>query len=82
MEQNFRGFARRLVEIKDMKTMVQFLETILTPKERREIPKRMQIIRMLKEGIPQKEIMKKLGVGIATVTRGVREVKYKSFKNI
>lgn len=25
---------------------------------------------MLKQGIPQKEISKKLGVGIATVTRG------------
>ena len=82
MEQYFREFARKLVEIKDVKTMIQFLEAVLTPKERKEIPKRMQIIRMLKDGISQKRIVAKLGVGVATITRGAREVKYKSFKNI
>lgn len=55
--------------------MEDFLRGILTPSEIDEIPKRLQIVKMLKAGVPQKEISEKLGVGIATVTRGSREVK-------
>lgn len=48
------------------------LETLLTHAEMRELPKRIQIMRMLKAGVPQREIAKTLGVGIATVTRGAK----------
>ena len=37
---------------------------------------------MLKTGVAQREISQKLGVGIATVTRGAKELKNKHFKNI
>lgn len=51
------------------------LQGLLTPTELAEVPKRLQIFKMLKAGIPQREIAKELGVGIATVTRGSRELK-------
>jgi len=59
-----------------------FLEAILTPKELEEIPKRLQIVKMLKAGVSQREIAEKLGVGIATVTRGSKELKKGNFKEV
>jgi TrpR family trp operon transcriptional repressor len=51
-----------------------FLTDLLTPAEYTEIKKRWEIIKMLDAGVNQHEIAKKLGVGIATVTRGSREL--------
>ena len=68
--------------IKDKKEMKIFLQGILTPKELEEIPKRLQIVKALKNGLPQQEIARRLKVGIATVTRGSREIRMGRFKNI
>lgn len=54
----------------------------LTIGEIKEIGKRIKIIQMLKKGVPHKEIAKKLEVGVATVTRGSREIKNGRFKYI
>lgn len=70
------------LSIKNDKDMLNFLEGIFTTKELEEIPTRLQIIKLLKKGIPQHEIAEKLGVGIATVTRGATEIKKGRFKNI
>ena len=56
------------------KDVREFLDGILTPKERKELPVRLQIFKLLKKGIPQHEIATKLGVGVATVTRGSKEI--------
>lgn len=61
--------------------MVDFLNGIFTPQELIEIPTRLEIVKMLKEGIPQHKIAEELGVGIATVTRGSKELKKGRFKN-
>jgi TrpR family trp operon transcriptional repressor len=37
---------------------------------------------MLKKGVPQRNIAQQLGVGIATVTRGAREIKMGRFKDV
>jgi len=56
----------------------------LTPAELDEISRRLQIVKMLKKGIPQRIIAKNLNVAIATIGRGARELKYgkAGFKNI
>lgn len=76
---NNKDFFQELVDeflrIETPKDMADFLMGILTPTEVEEIPKRLQIVKMLKAGMVQKEIAEKLGVGIATVTRGSKEVK-------
>jgi TrpR family trp operon transcriptional repressor len=64
------------------KELVDFLEGILTPKELLEIPQRLQVVKMLKSGKPQREIAEKLGVGIATVTRGSREIQRGKFSQV
>lgn len=71
-----------LLSIKTEKEMREFLSGLLTPKEIEELPKRIQIVRMLKKGIPQHTIAKRLGVGVATVTRGSKEIQNGKFTNI
>lgn len=51
-----------------------FLRDLLTPQEYEEIAVRWQIVRLLAEGVPQRTIAKNLKIGIATVTRGSREL--------
>ena len=63
-------------------TMLDFLYGILTPKELMEISRRLQIVKMLKKGIAQHEIANSLQVGVATVTRGSKELQKGRFKNI
>ena len=59
-----------------------FLLGFLTPGEIEEIVQRIDIVKMLKKGISQHEIAAKLGVGVATVTRGSKELKMGRFKKV
>lgn len=68
--------ADAVAEIKGRQEAKDFLKNILTPVELEEIVKRLQIIKLLKKGMPQREIAKKLDVSIGTITRGSRELKY------
>lgn len=52
------------------------LGALLTPDELHTLSERWQIITHLLSGETQREVQAKLGVGIATVTRGAREIKY------
>lgn len=63
-----------LLSMNSKKDMKKFLDGLLTPKERREIPVRLEIVKLLKKNVPQHKIASKLGVGIATVTRGSKEI--------
>ena len=69
-----------LLSIKNREEMENFLLGIFTPKELLEIPTRLQIVKRLKKGISQHKIAEDLKVGIATVTRGSREIKMGRFK--
>ena len=51
-----------------------FLIGILTPKEIIELSRRVDIVRMLKQGVQHHIIAERLGVGVATVTRGSKEL--------
>ena len=62
--------------------MLEFLKGILTPKELDELVTRLQIIKLLKQGLPHQEIARRLGVGVATVTRGSRELRLGRFRKI
>lgn len=75
MDANIRKLADILLTIKDQETMVNFLYGLLTAKEIDELSTRLKVVRMLKQGVRQTDIAKKLGVGIATVTRGSNEIK-------
>ena len=67
---------------KSKSEMIDFLKGILTPKEIDELAARLQIVKPLKKGVPHQEIARRLEVGVATVTRGSRELRMGRFKNI
>ena len=68
-----------VLKLKNQNEVFYFLKWILTPRELKQLPLRLQIVKMLKAKIPQRQIAKKLGVGIATITRGVRELQRNPF---
>lgn len=57
--------------------MDEFMEDLLTPAESEDIVTRWQIVKQLSKGTPQREISTKLGVSIAKITRGSRELRNK-----
>ncbi|MEK7451139.1 MAG: Trp family transcriptional regulator [Patescibacteria group bacterium] len=73
---------KTMLKIKTEKEMHDFLQGILTPKELLEIPNRLAIVKMLKRGISHHDIAGKLHVGVATVTRGSREIQKGRFENV
>ena len=56
------------------------LEGLLTPYEQQELINRLQIFELLSQGVSQRQVAQKLGVGIATVTRGSRALQAGSYK--
>jgi len=58
----------------DQQQTEDFIIGILTPQEFDQLTKRLQIIKLLKQGKTHREIADELQVGIATVTRGSREL--------
>ena len=62
--------------------LVDFLLGIFTPQEIDELDKRLEIVKLLRLGENQRDIAKKLGVGIATVTRGSKELQKGRFKYV
>ena len=57
-----------------------FLFGVTTDKERSELTQRVEIVKRLVAGEPQQRIAADLGVGIATVTRGSKELSQGRFK--
>ena len=58
--------------------METVLRELLTPSELMDVAKRVQIFKLLQQGVPQRQIADRLGVGIATVTRGSNALKKRS----
>lgn len=79
---NLNQLITAILSYKEPKELKSFLKALLTPKELEEIPTRLEIVKMIKKGIPQREIAQKLGVGVATVTRGSKEIIKGNFRDI
>lgn len=75
-KQYTKDLVKTMTSIKDAATFESFLRNILTPAELEEIAKRLQIVKLLIKGVPQREVAQKLGVSMGTVSRGSRELKY------
>ncbi|UNU74177.1 Trp family transcriptional regulator [Moraxella nasovis] len=61
-----------LCENQDPQYIESLLSAILTQKEQAELANRILIFALLQQGLPQREIAERLGVGIATVSRGAK----------
>lgn len=60
-------------------TMAAVLQALLTPKELAALQHRLQIYERLMAQVPQRDIAKELGVGIATVSRGAQALRAGQF---
>lgn len=82
MDKYLKNLSKYLLSIRTEKEMENFLRALFTASELEHIPKRLELVRLLKKGVPQHEIAKRLGLGVATVTRGSGELKKHNFKNV
>jgi TrpR family transcriptional regulator, trp operon repressor len=71
-----------LLQAKNKGDMLDLLKGLLTVGELTEIARRLKIVKMLKDGVSQRDISEKLKVGVATVTRGSKEIKQGRFKSV
>lgn len=69
-QKRFYQFVEFLRQAKSDDELAVLLRALLTPAELHDIPNRLLITQLLRKGVPQRDIAKQLGVGIATVTRG------------
>ena len=77
---NFDEFITTVNQIQDKSLLEDFLRGITTTNERKELSQRLEIIKRLLDGQAQHKIAEDLGVGVATVTRGSKELSEGRFK--
>lgn len=81
-DQHIAILAEELLKANSKEKIENLLRGLLTPKEIEEFAKRIELVRLLKKGVAQHEIAEKLGMGVATVSRGARELKLGNFKYV
>jgi TrpR family transcriptional regulator, trp operon repressor len=77
---DFSDFVELVHSIRNKELLEDLLIGVTTEGERKELVRRVQIIQKLVKGIPQLQIAGDLNVGIATVTRGSKELSAGRFK--
>jgi TrpR family trp operon transcriptional repressor len=82
MKNNSEQYKRELIDVlykisKDKNLLADFVKDILTPREFENIGVRWQIVKRLARGEHQTAIAEDLHLGVATVTRGSREMRKK-----
>ena len=70
-----RELSEILAKVDDAETMYRFFNSILTKDEIRTIASRWELVKLLYEGVSQRNIGKKLGLSLCKITRGSRELR-------
>ncbi len=71
-----------LLSVNTKEKIENLLLGLLTPKEIEEFAQRIRLVQLLKKGVSQHEIAGKLGLGVATVSRGAKEIKMGRFQTV
>ena len=82
IKNNSGKYKKEIVQVisgvaKDKELLSEFIKDILTPHEYENIAIRWQIVKRLAKREHHQSIANNLGVGVATVTRGSREMRKK-----
>ena len=67
--------AEILAEINNKNEIIKFFDEILTDREKKDILLRWELMKMLKEGHPQRAIASELGISLCKITRGSKILK-------
>ena len=78
--QNVFTLSKLFLSVRTSSAMKQIVQGLFTEKELTEFTQRIEIVKLIKKGVPHHKIALTLGVGVATVTRGAKEVKLGRFK--
>lgn len=70
--------SKALAQTKDPEQIEEFLNSILTKNEAKEISSRWELVKLLKQGMSQRKIADKLGLSLCKITRGSKELKKES----
>ncbi len=70
-----RELSRALSRVDDTRLIDGFLESILTPREVRELAGRWELVKRLAAGESQRSIARRLHMSLCKITRGSRELK-------
>lgn len=75
MSTTIQEIARLLAGITDEQLMEEFLTELFTPAEIHRIEQRWELVKLLEEGVSQREIARRLGISLCNITRGSKELK-------
>jgi TrpR family transcriptional regulator, trp operon repressor len=64
-----------LADITDVSTMDKLLNEILTPGERKTVEMRIELMKDLRDGIPQRDIASNHNISLCKITRGSKILK-------
>ncbi|MCK4763449.1 MAG: transcriptional regulator [Candidatus Aminicenantes bacterium] len=64
-----------LAAINDSKIITEFFESLFTLKEIEDISSRWELVKLLDQGVTQREIAGRLGLSLCKITRGSKELK-------
>ncbi|PJC49425.1 transcriptional regulator [Candidatus Nomurabacteria bacterium CG_4_9_14_0_2_um_filter_32_10] len=83
MKNNSEQYKKEIIEViykisKDKELLGDFIKEILTPREFDNIGVRWQIVKRIAKGEHHQAIAEDLHLGVATVTRGSREMRKKN----
>jgi len=70
-----REIVGRLAKIDDPGLLEKFFREILTPKEVRDLSSRWELVKLLEDGVSQREIARRLHLSLCKITRGARQLK-------
>jgi len=73
-----KELAAVLATIEDDVLIENFLVSILTENEIKEIHSRWDLVKLLNQGVSQRTVARKLGLSLCKITRGSKELKKKN----
>jgi TrpR family trp operon transcriptional repressor len=76
--ENITVIANILSKIEDAQLIEEFLGSILTKTELKNVSSRWEIVKLLNEGVTQRKIATSLHLSLCKITRGSRELKKKN----
>lgn len=76
--EHLKELCRALTKVHTVREALAVLKDLLTPKELTSVVERLQLVKLLLKGMPQRTISKKLKISIMKVTRGSRTLKRSS----
>ena len=74
LDANYKELCKILYNMKDEKSLQEFLDCLFTPSERKDFALRWILVKELHSGTTQRDIVKKLNMSLCKITRGAREL--------